>query len=84
MCRLNQRAWKILRAKVQRCGGSDQLTKIEQEIVIKRLEKQHSAAKGQNPRHYQPSENHQSRNDYLCRSAKIAVISTKKGRSSEF
>jgi len=39
MYRLNERAWKILRAEVQRCSSNDQVSKIEQEIVIKRLEK---------------------------------------------
>ncbi|MBW4562045.1 MAG: hypothetical protein KME32_12990 [Mojavia pulchra JT2-VF2] len=39
MYRLNKRALQILRAEVQRCSGNDQVSKIEQEIVIKRLEK---------------------------------------------
>lgn len=38
MYRLNRRALEILRAEVQRCSGNDQVSKIEQEIVIKRLE----------------------------------------------
>lgn len=38
MYRLNKRALEILRAEVQRCSGNDQVSKIEQEIVIKRLE----------------------------------------------
>jgi hypothetical protein len=38
MYRLNKRAWQILRAEVQKCSGKDQLGKIEQEIVIQRLE----------------------------------------------
>ncbi len=39
MYRLNKRAWKILRAEVERCSGSDQFSKMEMEIVIERLDK---------------------------------------------
>ncbi|QLE55730.1 hypothetical protein [Nostoc sp. TCL26-01] len=39
MYRLNQRAWKILFAEVKKCSGQDQISRIELEIVIKRLEK---------------------------------------------
>ncbi|WP_017654387.1 hypothetical protein [Fortiea contorta] len=39
MYRLNKRAWEILAAEVQRCSGNDQISKIEQQIVNKRLEK---------------------------------------------
>ncbi|MEA5565824.1 hypothetical protein [Anabaena sp. UHCC 0399] len=38
MYRLNKKAWKLLLAEVQKCSGDDQVSKIEQEIVIKRLE----------------------------------------------
>ncbi len=38
MYRLNKKAWKLLLAEVQKCSGNDQVSKIEQEIVIKRLE----------------------------------------------
>jgi hypothetical protein len=41
MYRLNKLAWEILCAEVQRCGTNDQIGKIEQEIVLKRLEKLH-------------------------------------------
>ena len=40
MYRLHQRACKLLLAEVKKCSGNDQVSKIEQEIVIKRLEKQ--------------------------------------------
>ncbi|WP_414564328.1 MULTISPECIES: hypothetical protein [unclassified Anabaena] len=36
---LNKRAWQILHDEVQKCSGNDQVGKIEQEIVIKRLKK---------------------------------------------
>jgi hypothetical protein len=39
MYRLNKKAWKLLLAEVQKCSGNDQVSQIEQEIVIKRLEK---------------------------------------------
>ncbi|BAB74591.1 hypothetical protein ACN23B_14475 [Anabaena sp. FACHB-709] len=39
MYRLNQRAWKLLLAEVEKCSGNDQVSKIEREIVNKRLEK---------------------------------------------
>ncbi len=39
MYRLNKTALKILRAEVKKCSGNDQVSKIEQEIVSKRLEK---------------------------------------------
>jgi hypothetical protein len=39
MYRLNNRAFEILRAEVQNCSGVDQVGKIEQQLVIKRLEK---------------------------------------------
>ncbi|MGI2904147.1 hypothetical protein [Tolypothrix sp. VBCCA 56010] len=39
MYRLNNRAFEILRAEVQNCSGVDQVSKIEQQLVIKRLEK---------------------------------------------
>ncbi|AFY49587.1 hypothetical protein Nos7524_3808 [Nostoc sp. PCC 7524] len=39
MYRLNKKAWKLLLAEVQKCSGNDQLSQMEQEIVIKRLEK---------------------------------------------
>ncbi|BAZ01965.1 hypothetical protein NIES37_59720 [Tolypothrix tenuis PCC 7101] len=38
MYRLNKKALQILQAEIQRCSGKDQVGKIEQEIVIKRLE----------------------------------------------
>ncbi|BAY25077.1 hypothetical protein NIES2100_48770 [Calothrix sp. NIES-2100] len=38
MYRLNKRALQILLGEVQKCSGKDQVSKIEQEIVIKRLE----------------------------------------------
>ena len=39
MTRLNHRAFKILSKEIQNCAGKDKLSKIEQEIVIKELEK---------------------------------------------
>ncbi|MFK0734976.1 MAG: hypothetical protein HEQ35_03670 [Gloeotrichia echinulata IR180] len=39
MYHLNKRAWKILRAEVDRCSGDDQFGKMEREIVIERLDK---------------------------------------------
>ncbi|WP_066425304.1 hypothetical protein [Anabaena sp. 4-3] len=39
MYRLNKKAWKLLLAEVQKCSGNDQVGQIEQQIVIKRLEK---------------------------------------------
>lgn len=39
MPRLNNRAFKILAAEVNKCAGNDRLSKIEQEIVLKDLEK---------------------------------------------
>jgi hypothetical protein len=39
MYRLNQRAWQILHSEVQKCSGDDQVSRIEQEIVIERLKK---------------------------------------------
>ncbi|HEY9851083.1 MAG TPA: hypothetical protein V6D28_16560 [Leptolyngbyaceae cyanobacterium] len=39
MLRLNKRAFGILAAEVKKCAGSDPLSKIEQDIVLKDLEK---------------------------------------------
>ncbi|MFH7027851.1 MAG: hypothetical protein ACHBN1_21260 [Heteroscytonema crispum UTEX LB 1556] len=39
MYRLNNRAFEILRAEVQKCSGDDELSKTERQIVMKRLEK---------------------------------------------
>jgi hypothetical protein len=39
MSRLNDHAWKILRAEVEKCAGKDALSKIEQKMVLEDLEK---------------------------------------------
>jgi hypothetical protein len=39
MYRLNNRAFDILRAEVQKCSGDDEVSKTERQIVMKRLEK---------------------------------------------
>lgn len=39
MSRLNNRAFEILRTEVQKCTGDDPVSKVEQEIVLKRLQK---------------------------------------------
>ncbi|GAB1541510.1 hypothetical protein NUACC21_41810 [Scytonema sp. NUACC21] len=39
MYRLNSQAFEILRAEVQNCSGEDDVSKIEQEIVLKPLER---------------------------------------------
>jgi hypothetical protein len=39
MYRLNKRAFEILRAEVEDCSGNDEISKIERQIIIKRLEK---------------------------------------------
>ncbi|KYC43274.1 hypothetical protein WA1_14375 [Scytonema hofmannii PCC 7110] len=39
MYRLNSQAFEILRAEVQNCSGKDDVSKIEQEIVLKPLER---------------------------------------------
>ncbi|HEY9799296.1 MAG TPA: hypothetical protein V6D25_02975 [Leptolyngbyaceae cyanobacterium] len=39
MYRLNKRAWKLLLAEIEKCSGNDQVSQIERQIVIKRLEK---------------------------------------------
>ncbi|MBE9229864.1 hypothetical protein IQ264_31155 [Phormidium sp. LEGE 05292] len=37
MSRLNDRAWKILRAEVEKCAGKDALLQVQRDIVFKRL-----------------------------------------------
>jgi hypothetical protein len=39
MCRLNNRAFNILRDEIDKCSGNDEVGKIERQIVMKRLEK---------------------------------------------
>lgn len=43
MIRLNDRAFEILRAEVQKCSGAQKLVQVQQDIVLKRLTKLRSA-----------------------------------------
>jgi hypothetical protein len=39
MTRLNDRAFEILRAELQKCSGAEKLVQVQRDIVLKRLEK---------------------------------------------